>query len=133
MDSGKVKDNNKVLLAIGAVAVIAIGIQSSQSDKKPKAAPPPVVKPAKPVGIPDWQRTSVAQDDVKKRLRDPASAQFSDLTVRNGVVCGQVNSRNGFGGMTGPQQFISRLGVMTVFKDDVAGDGFAKTWASVCP
>jgi hypothetical protein len=74
----------------------------------------------------------MAEKDVKKRLRDPSSADFTEMTVRNGVVCGRVNSRNGFGGMTGPQQFISRLGVMTVFNDDVADGGFDSTWASIC-
>lgn len=51
-----------------------------------------------------------AQDRVRAELRDPSSAEFSDVTVpHDGIstVCGRVNSRNGFGGMSGPQRFIA--------------------------
>src|SRR3546814_20001358 len=49
---------------------------------------------------------------VRRQLRDPESAIFSDMYVvgprpaRSAVVCGTVNSRNGFGGMAGGTRFI---------------------------
>ena len=51
-----------------------------------------------------------AQDAVRERLRDPASAVFNDqitaVYLERGLVCsGSVNSRNGFGGMTGDQSY----------------------------
>lgn len=121
-----------VLVAIVGVVWAYGKISGETTPPEPKPSPASAAAPAPAPGPSDPYRLMMAEKDVKKRLRDPASAQFSDLTVRNGVVCGQVNSRNGFGGMTGPQQFISRLGVMTVFKDDVADGGFADTWDSLC-
>lgn len=48
------------------------------------------------------------QNIVRKALRDPDSAAFSDTRIGvNKIVCGRVNSRNGFGGMTGYQRFIA--------------------------
>ena len=50
-----------------------------------------------------------AQGAVGKQLREPASAQFSDMVVRQGpagaYVCGKVDSKDGVGNMSGPQPF----------------------------
>lgn len=43
---------------------------------------------------------------VKLKLRDPQSAQFSDVTVNVESACGFVNSKNGFGGYAGRQPFV---------------------------
>jgi len=53
-----------------------------------------------------------ALQKVKQRLRDPESAVFQNVTVNlstnpsYGTVCGEVNSRNGFGGFGGFQKFV---------------------------
>lgn len=99
---------------------------------KPKPGPTATQPAAKPVGMSDEERRVRAERDVKDRLRDPESADFGPMTVRSGVVCGTVNSRNGFGGMSGKQRFISRAGAITVFADDVKGEGFNETWNSLC-
>lgn len=47
-----------------------------------------------------------AQDQVKALLRDPASAEFRKVEVYpNDEVCGEVNSKNGFGGYVGFSRF----------------------------
>ncbi len=43
---------------------------------------------------------------VKRELRDPDSAQFSDVVVNVESACGFVNSKNGYGGYAGRQPFI---------------------------
>jgi hypothetical protein len=52
---------------------------------------------------------SSAEARVRQQLRDPHSAQFSRLrTVTisgRSAVCGSVNAKNAFGGMTGPVPF----------------------------
>jgi len=59
--------------------------------------------------------TQVAQLAVKEVLRDPASAQFTELfftyspQYKMWWVCGQVNAKNGFGGYTGFKQFAAPL------------------------
>ena len=57
------------------------------------------------------------KDAITKMMRDPDSAVFGDVFFVNDrksargyyvpVVCGTVNSRNGFGGMTGPRDFVA--------------------------
>lgn len=52
-----------------------------------------------------------AENAVRDTLRDPQSAVFTKVEYGrffgNGTeaVCGYVNSRNGFGGMSGPKRF----------------------------
>src|SRR3546814_18914070 len=56
---------------------------------------------------------AAAEKLVRRQLRDPESAIFSDMYVvgprpdRSAVVCGTVTSRTGFGGMAGGHSFIA--------------------------
>lgn len=50
--------------------------------------------------------TKKAEDAVRKQMIDPASTAFRALEDRNGFVCGEVNSRNRFGGYVGFRRFI---------------------------
>lgn len=79
----------------------------------------------------------MAEQDVKQRLRDPDSAVFGNVQVRkNGeitAVCGTVNSRNGFGGMSGPTRFVWGNTVVHIEGDgQVAPETFAALWANLC-
>ncbi|RYG98651.1 MAG: hypothetical protein EON58_06475 [Alphaproteobacteria bacterium] len=51
---------------------------------------------------------SEAQARVRQVLREPGSAIFGPtyFSQKGNVVCGVVNARNGFGGMSGNQRFI---------------------------
>lgn len=78
-----------------------------------------------------------AQDDIKAILRDPESALFSSITVseRNSVkvVCGVVNSQNGFGGMTGGKRFISSPGIISVIEgENMQASEFQGSWNTFC-
>lgn len=57
---------------------------------------------------------SRVQEIVKSKLRDPESARFSNISAQNRlysdgstqtVICGLVNSKNGFGGYAGATAF----------------------------
>jgi hypothetical protein len=78
----------------------------------------------------------VAEELVKPRLRDPDSAVFTDITFKQGtaskgpIICGHVNSRNGFGGMTGPQRFIT--GGTVIVEEDVGHSNMDTAWARFC-
>ena len=66
-----------------------------------------------------------AEKAVSENLRDPASAEFRNVSYRQAntgahVVCGEVNGRNGFGGYAGFQQFIWHSG--NVMIDTEPGD-----------
>jgi hypothetical protein len=87
------------------------------------------------VGIEGLKRS--AQEDIKAILRDPDSALFSSINVSQRtsarVVCGIVNSRNGFGGMTGGKRFISSPGVISVVEgENIKASEFEKSWNDFC-
>lgn len=64
---------------------------------------------------------------VKARLRDPDSAVFKHL----GGGCGYVNSRNGFGGMSGDKPFIVGANDKVAFQTDQP-KAFATVWKGHC-
>lgn len=42
---------------------------------------------------------------VSKDLKDPSSAQFRNVRIKGGHVCGEVNAKNAMGGYVGFQRF----------------------------
>lgn len=75
-----------------------------------------------------------AQNSVKSLLRDGDSAEFRNLRVMKSesggrYVCGEVNSRNAFGGYAGYQQFVS-VGQMTFLQEQVSD--FSEVWQEFC-
>ncbi len=119
-------------IGIIAAAVLAVWIYGKAVPSDPKPTPNPPSPSATPTEPSDAYRKLMAMGDVQKRLRDPSSADFGPMQVRTGVVCGTVNSKNGFGGMTGQQRFMSRMGGITAFADDVQDNGFDDAWRSIC-
>lgn len=47
-----------------------------------------------------------AKAAVAAQLKDPASAQFTEVSASSDTVCGYVNGRNSFGGYVGAQRFV---------------------------
>jgi hypothetical protein len=74
------------------------------------------------------------QDSIKKRLKDPESAQFRNVAVYYDIapaVCGEVNSKNSFGGYAGFQRFVS-AGNINVLENDMQPGEMTKVWAQLC-
>jgi len=72
------------------------------------------------------------RDNVLNRLRDPDSAVFAGERLgENGVLCGQVNAKNGFGGFTGQKRFISS-GSGALIEGDIDLVSFAAAWQKAC-
>lgn len=82
-------------------------------------------------GCDSGMTTGQAEDKVRALLRDPSSAEFTSVVRRpptkdsGAIVCGEVNARNGFGGMTGPKRFIA--GSFAMIEDD-SGDTARKVF-----
>ena len=78
---------------------------------------------------------STAMEDIRARLKDPDSAEFSNIDVsRRGsavVVCGYVNANNGFGGKSGRERFIVS-GLPHTLETDVEAGGFQPVWDTFC-
>ena len=78
----------------------------------------------------------VAENLVKEQLRDPASAEFSGLSVYPGsadkptIICGYVNSANAFGGKTGPQRFV--VGGTVAIEENFSTSDMDQIWNRFC-
>ncbi|HHR6503129.1 TPA: hypothetical protein ACS8CD_003703 [Providencia alcalifaciens] len=78
----------------------------------------------------EMNHVSIAEKRLKENLKDPSSADFKDSRIgSNGTVCGQVNSKNGFGSYTGYKKYI-QVGSLTMIDD--GSDDFKKQWVSYC-
>ncbi|CAG4924593.1 zinc-ribbon domain-containing protein [Paraburkholderia saeva] len=76
------------------------------------------------------------KDAVKARLKDPDSAMFKNVFFSRGkdnipMTCGQVNSKNSFGGFVGFQRFISGGSSDLTFLETEVSD-FHKSWQRFC-
>ncbi|WP_433848165.1 hypothetical protein [Acinetobacter proteolyticus] len=61
-------------------------------------------------------------------LKDPDSA---DIRNHNGN-CGEVNSKNGFGGYTGYKRFIASSAIVAIEGENMDSDEFQKAWSKIC-
>ncbi|MEM6826364.1 MAG: hypothetical protein AAF553_00315 [Pseudomonadota bacterium] len=122
--------NKSFLVALGVVfGVIFIG-----SLVKPDQPRPPQEERTEPAPrmMDEIEWKLVAEEVIRKRLRDPDSAEFSDLMVfprtegRSAIICGYVNSRNGFGGLTGRQRFI--VGGTVLVEEQVTAKQMQIAW-----
>ena len=83
----------------------------------------------------DEEIIDLALSKVKATLRDPNSAEFSEIAVYRPAtmkpfVCGIFNARNGFGGMAGRQKFIVQGDDSFTEEDDKVIMDFK--WKSMC-
>lgn len=88
---------------------------------------------------PAWKKQAWIQrteDTIRQKLKDPDSAKFRNaafVRFHNApLVCGEVNSKNGFGGFTGYQHFIGGGQTMAFLEEDFAPGEFAKVWNKIC-
>ena len=116
------------LIAIGVLGVVLIvavisnlGSGSSQSSYETDKL------------VIEW----AAKDKVRALLRDPESAQFSGIIAKpfseegKGIVCGRVQSRNGFGGMSLPQRFIVTDTIFMI-EEQAEPEVFGQNWGILC-
>lgn len=96
------------------------------------------VTSAAPV-VNEAQRDAAWADEMKgailKRLRDPQSAIFTNTATYRGsgspVVCGHVNSKNGFGGYAGTQRFVA-AGDLSYLESEMQPGAMDSVWRQVC-
>lgn len=71
----------------------------------------------------DSKAIKAVESAVREQLRDPNSATFSNVRVVDGnIVCGEVNSKNGFGGYAGKQRFLGTFTGSTAQVDIFGAD-----------
>lgn len=80
----------------------------------------------------DLSRRAQIQTDsriaLKGFLKDPDSA---DIKNHNGN-CGEVNSKNGFGGYTGYRRFIASSTIVAIEGENMDSSEFQKAWNQTC-
>lgn len=52
---------------------------------------------------------ALVKADAVARLKDPESAQFRNVRTVHGIVCGELNAKNSFGGYVGFEPFYGRV------------------------
>lgn len=78
------------------------------------------------------------KDAARAKLKDPESAKFQNVYFHQGktgvpLTCGEVNSKNGFGGYGGFQKFISAgQADLTFLQEQMDASEFAKAWNKMC-
>ena len=73
---------------------------------------------------------------MKAKLKDSKAAEFRNVFFHRGadgipMTCGEVNSKNSFGGYTGFQKFVSGGSVDVTFLEEEVAD-FAPVWNRFC-
>lgn len=115
----------EAVVAVIMVAVIALLWRGCSS-----SAPRPPTMAEKDA---DW--AAEMQLRVKAQLKDPSSAQFRSVRTYHGsgtpVVCGEVNSKNGFGGYGGFQRFVA-AGDVIALEEQMAPGEMQAAWSKVC-
>ncbi|UVO50177.1 hypothetical protein M0208_06450 [Sphingomonas sp. SUN019] len=121
-------DAIKARLVIVAILLLLVLIGFSTCSRRSAADQP---------GVPSTAiYRAAAETLVKQHLRDPSSAEFSDVRVvpaagnSPSVVCGKVNARNGFGGMAGTQRFVAG-GTVTV-EGEIGTEAMTELWRRSC-
>ena len=65
---------------------------------------------------------------LKNYLKDPDSAEIRN---HNGN-CGEVNSKNSFGGYSGFKRFIASPAIVAIEGENMDSDEFQKAWDQAC-
>jgi len=73
---------------------------------------------------------------VRAKLKDPRSADFRNVFFHRGsqnvpVTCGEVNSKNSFGGYIGFQRFVSAGQADLTYLEEQVAD-FPELWRLLC-
>lgn len=100
--------------------------------------PPTYVDPT-PIPLDASQQETVRQV-ILRRLKDPGSAMFGGYLARRDAsnpaiihVCGDVNSRNSYGGYSGAYPYYGRLIGLSFELESIDGPGWGRAWGFCDP
>ncbi len=127
--SRRIRDKFAPSQVAGVVAISVAGAAVLGFFKLPQSS-----KPAEPYYDPAISVKYAAEEEVRGHLRDPSSARFQDVFVKDvpgRIVCGYVNAKNGFGGYTGFQPFVVE-GNLTIMDGTIGRRAVVAMWNSTC-
>ncbi|WP_370034707.1 hypothetical protein [Qipengyuania mesophila] len=115
------------LTATFALFVSACGGGESDSESGPNSRDPATLA----------QFATLSKYKIEERLRDPSSAVYRSVNIYEhpnsdgGVVfCGEVNARNGFGGMGGFERFVATPTIAAI--ESMGSAEFQSGWNKFC-
>lgn len=133
--ASKKNDPTSCLILMAALVLIG-GLLFGSVSSCSSSDPSDVSTSSTPNAGEEYAWKEAAKEVVRAKLRDPDSAEFSGLIVypetadKPTIICGYVNSRNGFGGMTGPQRFIAGGTVMV--EEEFTAAQMTIAWTRFC-
>lgn len=65
---------------------------------------------------------------VRASLKDPDSAEFRNIRG----ICGEVNSKNGFGGMSGFKRYVGNSEIVAIDGENIDSEQFQLVWDRFC-
>ena len=105
-----------VLVSVLAVGLAACGKSAAEKQREEAAT-----------------LTSLGEKYVKEKVLEPASAQFRNQFIgKGGAPCGEVNTKDAFGGYIGYQRYISVARDLTMLAQDVSPAEFEQQWQQLC-
>lgn len=112
-------------LAVLLIGLLSTAVSAGPSDGYRKTTDP------KKIG---WMDRGM--ESVKNKIKDPDSARFRSVYFHQGtdgipVTCGEVNSKNSFGGYTGYQRFVSAGKPELTWLEEQVSD-FGAVWSRLC-
>lgn len=119
------------ILAVLVAIFIIIKLIASNDEKKLESPP---TKSSELSSIESAQMIVLGEEYVKRRLKDPDSAKFQNQFIgKRGFPCGEVNSKNGFGGFTGYKRYIVVSAELTVIEgENMELSEFDTSWNEGC-
>jgi hypothetical protein len=131
-----VADDAKIESARGIVA----DVQARALEETERATKEAEDRAASERRVQDIAWLERTKDAIRAQMRDPSSVEFrnvaafrADPSRRAPTICGEVNGRNGFGGMTGFQGFIAAGPQGPIFfQQQIAPGEFAESQREFC-
>jgi hypothetical protein len=121
-------------VAIPIALLIMLAHSCSMLASTPAPQPDPALQKLDQMRERDAIAQAFAETKVRAILKDPDSATFQDeLVMNNGlpIVCGRVNARNSFSGLTGFTPFIV-IGDAAQTYEGAGAASFRRAWNRLC-
>ena len=107
-----------VVALLGALMVgVLVGMPYSSKNVTPKSNQ-----------VLEIEKRTASRIALQAFLKDPASSQIRNHKGN----CGEVNSKNSFGGYTGFKRFIASSAIVVIEGENMDSDKFQKAWEQVC-
>lgn len=119
--------NNVAITVVALTAIFILYLFLNREKTQPD--------PAHAQAVAEGRLIYTAKDHIAQMMKDPGSTEFRNVFVsrdaEGAVVCGEVNSKNSFGGYSGFQRFIS-VDPMNIVETGMKKGEMDSLWQKFC-